>query len=256
GASYSEDATHWAQPWRVITPEQRDAGLLEFYSAGGTIARGPLLVSFVRMLHDDYSPETGREPDASSTEPSTGIGYTTLATSRDGERWQRHDDIFFDRNPQPGTWDRAMSWIGSAVPVGDELFLYYGGYARGHKVEPTKERQIGLVKMPVDRFVALEPSGKGSGSLRTIPLRVPTVEDSHIVINADAANGRVRVQVRDAAGEILPGFAFDDCTPITSEGLTLPVKWTEGKRLPKGQTIQLDFELMNARLYAFDVTRD
>jgi hypothetical protein len=142
GASFSDDFVHWAKPWRVIVPEPRDEGLLEFYGAGGTIARGPLLISFVRMLHDDYSPEPGGEP--------TGIGYTTLATSRDGVHWQRHNDIFFDRNPQPGAWDRAMTWVGGALPVGDELYLYYGGYARGHKVEPTKERQLGLATMQRD----------------------------------------------------------------------------------------------------------
>ena len=33
----SEDGVHWKEPWRVMTPEARDAGILEFYSASGTI---------------------------------------------------------------------------------------------------------------------------------------------------------------------------------------------------------------------------
>ncbi len=253
GASFSENAMHWNEPWRVITPEPRDEGLLEFYSAGGTIARGPLLISFVRMLHDDYSPDSSR---ATEVRPTPGLGYTTLATSRDGVHWQRHNDIFFDRNHSPGTWDHAMTWIGSAVPVGDELFLYYGGYARGHKIEPTKERQIGLVKMPIDRFVAMEPDGEGrTGSLRTIPLRLPPGADSRLVLNADAKSGRIRVQARDSAGAILPGFAFDDCAPITSDGVKLPVKW-KGGSLPTGQIFQLDFELTGVKLFAFDVMHE
>lgn len=259
GASYSEDAMHWKEPWRVMTPEPRDEGLLEFYSAGGTMARGPLLISFVRMLHDDYSPDTGRAPegaDAPGAEPPAGLGYTTLATSRDGVRWQRQDDIFFDRNPQPGTWDRAMTWVGSAVPVGDELFLYYGGYARGHKVEPTKERQIGLAKMKIDRFVSVEPSAQGrgarSGTLKTIPLRVAADTGATLAVNAAASGGRVRVQVRGADGAVMPGFTFDDCTPITSDGLKLPVQWKSGKPLPKRRVIQLEFELTDAKLFAFE----
>ncbi len=255
GASVSEDAMHWKEPWRVMVPEPRDEGLLEFYSAGGTIARGPLLISFVRMLHDDYSPDTGRAPegaDAPGAEPPPGLGYTTLATSRDGVHWQRHDDIFFDRNPQPGTWDRAMTWVGSAVPVGDELYLYYGGYARGHKVEPTKERQIGLAKMANDRFVSVESGGKSSGTLKTIPLRVSADADAALALNTAAANGRVRVQLRSPDGEILPGFTFEDCTAITSDGLKLPVRWKDRKHLPKGQVIQIDFELTDAKLFAFE----
>jgi hypothetical protein len=246
GASYSDDATHWAEPWRVITPHPLDKGLLEFYSAGGTIARGPLLISFIRMLHDDYSPEPGGEP--------TGIGYTTLATSRDGVHWRRHDDIFFDRNPQPGTWDRAMTWVGSSVIVGDEIYLYYGGYARGHKVEPTKERQIGLAKMPLDRFVSIEPENRSAATLTTAPLRLPD-NDSQMIVNADASNGRLRAQVRNDKGVVLSGFAFDDCSPITSNGLRTSLKWSDGKPLPKGKVIQLEFELTNAKLYAFDIAQ-
>ena len=52
-----------------------------------------------------------------------------------------------------------MTWIGYALPVGDEVYLYYGGYARGHKVEPDTERQIGLAKMKRDRYVAITPAG-------------------------------------------------------------------------------------------------
>ncbi len=75
GASVSEDAMHWKEPWRVMVPEPRDEGLLEFYSAGGTIARGPLLISFVRMLHDDYSPDTGRAPEGSDAPGAATWGW-------------------------------------------------------------------------------------------------------------------------------------------------------------------------------------
>jgi hypothetical protein len=246
GASHSNDFMTWAQPWRVITPEPRDAGLLEFYSAGGTFARGPLLISFVRMLHDDYSPEPGGD--------ATGIGYTVLATSRDGVKWQRHDDIFFDRNPTPGTWDRAMTWVGSSIQVGDEYYLYYGGYARGHKVEPTKERQIGLVRMPVDRFVARQATGN-AGTLRTIPLKFTTEANSSLVINADASGGKIRARLADAAGKSIAGFGYDDVTPVTGDGLALPLKWRSDLSKLNGQTASIEFELTNAKLFAFELRK-
>lgn len=243
GAASSEDGIHWTEPHRVIVPEKRDPGLLEFYSAGGTIARGPLLISFVRMLHDDYSPDPNGKP--------TGIGYATLATSRDGEHWTRQDDIFFNRSPTPGSWDHAMSWIGSSLVVGDEIYLYYGGYARGHKVEPTKERQIGMVKMPLDRFVAIEPM-HDRAMLTTIPLRTPSDADVHLTINADASGGRIRVQVQDENGTPLPHLGFNDCDAIQGNGMRLPVAWKSGATLPRQSVIRLQFELTHAQLFAFE----
>jgi hypothetical protein len=244
GTSWSDDFLNWRDPRRVFTPEPRDAGQLEFYSSGGTIARGPLLITFIRMLHDDYAPEPGGEP--------TGIGYTTLGTSRDGQTWQRHDDVFLDRNPTPGTWDRAMTWVGSALPVGDELYLYYGGYKRGHKVEPTKERQIGLAKMKTDRFVAREASGATPGVLRTALLRAGDGKGSTLVLNADASKGRIRAQVRYPTGGVIPGFAYDDAEPVTGDGLALPVKW-KGQLADLRDDVRLEFEITDAKLFGFDV---
>jgi hypothetical protein len=246
GESVSDDFLHWSEPWRVIVPEPRDKGLLEFYSAGGVIARGPLLIAFVRMLHDDYSPEPGGE--------ATGIGYTTLATSRDGERWERQDDIFFDRDPVSGSWDRAMTWVGCAVPVGEELYLYYGGYKRGHKIEPTKERQIGLAKMRLDRFVAREGRGDAAGVLTTVPLSFGARPGGQLTVNADASGGQLRAQVRDAAGAVIDGLSFNDCQPITGDGIALPLRWKSAAvKDIGGRVVRLEFELTRAKLFGFEL---
>jgi len=261
GQSHSDDFLNWTIPWRVMIPEPRDEGQLEFYSSGGTIARGPVLITFIRMLHDDYSPEPGMLDDHGKT---TGIGYTTLATSRDGEHWERHDDIFFDRAPEKDAWDHAMTWVGSSLPVGDELYLYYGGYQRGHKIEPTKERQIGLVKMTMDRFIAREARGEKPCTLLTAPLAVRAGNGSRFVVNADASRGRIRVQVREMTGQVIPGYSFDDCAPISGDGIRLPVEWTtnvNGEMQPgiidlarlNDQTVRLEFEITNAKLFAFEL---
>src|SRR5205823_14937306 len=125
-----------------------------------------------------------------------GIGYTVLATSRDGVTWQRYREPFLDRNPQRGSWDHAMTWMSGALPVGDEVFFYYGGYARGHKVAAATERQIGLARMKRDRYVALTPA-KDAGTLRTRPFLVP---GERLTLNAKAAGGSVGVPLLDASG--------------------------------------------------------
>src|SRR5690606_36365449 len=155
-----------------------------------TISRGPLLIGFVRVLHDDYPADPGGEPE--------GIGYTSLVTSRDGISWTRHKEPFLDRSPNKGEWDHAMAWVGSVVPVGDEFYIYYGGYEQGHKIDAAKERQLGLATMPRDRFVsqrANDKTGTFSSGLMWFE------EERPIALTLNAAtkyNGRIGVQVRKA----------------------------------------------------------
>jgi hypothetical protein len=246
--SVSQDIIHWARPWRIAVPEIRDDGLLEFYGIGGAISRGGLLIGFVRMLHDDYAATDGG--------PTDGIGYTTLITSRDGRHWQRHDDVFFDRDPNPDAWDHAMSWVGCVVPVGNEYFIYYGGYKRGHKVEPLKERQFGLARMPRDRFVSREASDGNPGALKTVALELPK-DALKLVLNADASKGEIRVRVRDAqSGRVLPDYDWSDCQPVNANGLELPVEWRRDRMLPRRHNrapLQFEFHLTNAALYGFQL---
>ena len=96
----------------------------------------------------------------------SGLGYTVLAWSRDGEHWTRDTDPFLDRNPQMGTWDHGHTWGDDQVPVGDEVFIYYGGYRFGHKGDRWANRQIGLARMPRDRYIAYV-AGDSQGHVRT-----------------------------------------------------------------------------------------
>src|SRR5262249_55712644 len=148
-------------------------------------------VGLVRVLRDDLPCDAGG--------PKDGIGYTVLATSRDGVTWTRYREPFLDRNPERGSWDHAMTWTSGTLPVGDEVFFYYGGYARGHKVAAATERQIGLARMKKDRYVALVPA-KESGTLRTPPFVVP---GDRLTVNAQTAGGDVRVRLLNAGGRPL-----------------------------------------------------
>lgn len=99
------------------------------------------------------------------------------------------------------------------------------------------------------------------GTLLTAPL-VMDNQPGRLVVNADASVGMLRVQVRDASSDaVIGGLSFDDCTLITADGLRLEVRWgTEEQTLLKladlvNETIRLEFELMNAELFAFDFIR-
>jgi hypothetical protein len=243
-AIHSDDFIHWTQPQRVIVPEPRDPGQLEFYATGGTIVCGQLVIGFVRMLHDDYA----CEPDG----PTDGVGYTTLVTSRDNVHFERHDDIFFDRSPTPAAWDRAMAWIGSTLTVGDELFFYYGGYKRGHKIEPTMERQLGLARMPRDRYVSRSAVKNKTARLVTVPLKSDSLPGKHLVLNANAREGRIRLRLLDERGHPIEGAGFKDSHEVVGDGLDLPVT---GLDLSKAgaRPFKIEFVIEAAELFGFDI---
>lgn len=219
-------------------PDQDDEGLLEFYGMGGTHSRGRLLVGLVRVLRDDLPHEPGAAVE--------GIGYTVLATSRDGVHWTRDREPFLPRNPVPGTWDRAMTWASAVQPVGDELFIYYGGYARGHKIAPGTERQIGLARMRRDRYVSRR-AGSAAGVLRTPLLQLPACS---MTINA-AIRGEVRVCVLNAEGE--PLAELGESRAIHGDALAHPVHWRGTLATAAGRPVCLEFGLREAELFGFDL---
>lgn len=240
--SVSHDLLNWRKPWLVISPEEElDKGQTQFYGQNGFIVRGDLMIGLVKVLRDDLPADTGG--------PARGIGYTCLTWTRDGEHWTRDREVFFDRNHAAGAWDHAMSWIDCQLPVGEEVYLYYGGYARGHKVNRFQERQIGMLRMRRDRYVARE-AGKTPGLLRTPPI---VVEGTDMTLNVDADDGQVRVRILSVDGSPVKGFDFADCRAISTDSLEAPVQWQ--RRLPElnSQPVRLEFSLKNAQLFGFSL---
>jgi hypothetical protein len=116
--STSTDLLHWSEPWLVLAPDDKlDEGQTQFYAMDGYLARGDLIIGMVKVLRDDLKADQPPDP-----QEAYGIGYTTLAWTRDGKHWMRDREKFFDRHPQKGAWDHAHAWIDEQVLVGDEDF--------------------------------------------------------------------------------------------------------------------------------------
>lgn len=243
--STSTDLLRWSEPWPVLTPDDRlDEGETQFYAMDGYLVRGDLLIGMVKVLRDDLKadhPPTPRD--------AYGIGYTTLAWTRDGEHWVRDREKFLDRDPQKGAWDHAHAWIDEQLPVGDEVFLYYGGYKNGHKVNRFEERQIGVVKMKRDRYVARE-AGAGGGSFRTPLVKFEAAE---LTLNVDAPSGEVTVRVLDADDKPLSGFDRQDCKSVFGDAVSAPVRWKRPLAKLSGKPVKFEFFLRDARLFAFNL---
>jgi hypothetical protein len=241
GQSVSDDCVRWSPARRIIAADHRDEGVTEFYGIGQVIARGDLLVGTLKVLRDDLGPEPGGE--------KTGIGYTVLAWTRDGETWHRDREPFMERNAEAGTWDRAMTWGDCLLPVDDEVFIYYGGYARGHKVERFLERQIGLARLPRDRYVSRDAGAEG-GWLRT-PV-VSLGEAAALAVNAEVS-GELRVRVLEPGGAPISGFDVADCVPVRGDSLSHRVEWKRPLAALQGRPVQLELVLRDARLYGFEI---
>ncbi len=232
GAMTSADFEQWSAPRRAYVPDARDKGTTEFYG-GPVLPRGDLLVNFLRILRDDLPAEPKGAVE--------GIGYTVMAWSRDGVAWQRDRAPMFDRNPKPGTWDRAMTWVSGVAVRGDTVYLAYAGYDLGHKVG---RRQIGIATMPRDRFVARAATGDAA-TLRTPPLLAKTA--AGLWLNANAAGGSIEVKVLDANGQELLG----GCEPVRLDGLSTPVTCKQPLTLLADRAFSLQFRLQRAKLYGF-----
>jgi hypothetical protein len=141
-----------------------------------------------------------------------------------------------------------MAWVSSVVPVSDEIYVYYAGYRWGHKYRRSVDRQVGLVKLLRDRYVARE-AGERAGTMMTRPL---TLNADSLMLNVDASRGEARVQVCDAEERPLPGFAFTDCRPIAEDSLAAALSWKRPLRELRGRTVRLQFLLRESRLFALD----
>ena len=79
--SFSGDLIHWETPWNVLVPDEKDEGETQFYAMAGFINRGDMLIGLVKVLRDELH--------ADPEEEGHGVGYTTLAYTRDGVHWTR-----------------------------------------------------------------------------------------------------------------------------------------------------------------------
>lgn len=252
--STSSDLMHWRQPWPVVVPDAaspREQGETQFYCMSGVVARGDLLIAMVKVLRDDLNAEPGLSAkELGDTRPHAGIGYTVLAWSPDGERWNRDTEPFLDRNPVPATWDRAHAWADEQVILGDEVFIYYGGYRFGHKAERFTTRQIGLARLVLDRYVGYAAGHEQAGALRTPARRW---NGTALTVNAAVA-GELRVALCEPSGKFLPGFALDDCLPISDNAVTQEVRWARASPASvRGSQVQILFQFNRGTVYAFTV---
>ena len=135
--------------------------------------------------------------------------------------------------------------------------MYLGFFVQGsHK--PPRRKFNGVARLPLDRFVSRDSIKNNNGTLLT-PLVRFDPDTEQLQLNAHvAAGGEIRVQLRDEQGRVLPGYSFDECSPIQGDSIRHPVRWQNHKG-PLGKTfggraLKMELLLRRARLFAFYLT--
>lgn len=309
GLSLSDDFENWTRPELICPVDEVDQEQGRARVAAAAEAGGPIFVNHPAEHRTEiYNMQlftyegvylglptifniSGTVPSGRGGALENGILYPQLASSRDLVHWERPGD----REPfiplsaaDSDQIDRGMLFATTPVKKNGLLWCYYNGHMHGHasrlryvpeggavveeETEPTSA--VFLAHLREDGFVSFH-AGEQAGVLLT---KVLTVDGSRLCVNADAARGEIRAEIRDAAtGLAIPGFSLGDyyprrfCTverhrfaehiaatpdtsvPITTEGLDLEVRWKDGSDLSalKGREVRIQFLLRDADLYSF-----
>jgi hypothetical protein len=246
--SVSRDLIAWEPMWPIIMPKigaPLEQGETEFYAMSGLMARGDLLIGLVKVLRDDLNATPGRSAQdmGDLNRKAAGLGYTVLAWTRDGARWQRDAQPFLANTSDPARWDHAMAWGDDQITAGDRTLIYYAGYHRGHKVARNAERQFGVAEMPLDRYVARE-ADLNIGTLLTPPL---VLQAASITINANVI-GEMAARLLDENAVPIEGY---DWSPIRGDSVHQSIRWGDQLTGLGGRPVRLEFRFREAQLFGF-----
>jgi len=173
---------------------------------------------------------------------------TVLLTTRGGNAYQR---TFMESFVRPGlgleNWVSRTNYpaLGIISNSPTELSIYlqknYG--------QPTSHLQRYTLR--TDGFASLH-AGYEPGEMLTKLLTLPE-GDCQLVLNySTSAAGSIRIELQDANGNALPGYAATDCVPLIGDRIDGPVRWDSvSEKTPfPGQPVRMKIELRDADLYS------
>jgi hypothetical protein len=222
----SKDLLHWENQADL---EHGDAPAAQLYtSAVRPYARAPhLFLGF----------PTRYQPQHQQVEP-------VLMTSRDGVHFRRWPEPLIPITaPKDRDGNRSnYQTIGLLALPGRERELSAYATEAYYKGPGSRIRRF---TFRVDGFVSANAAAKGE--LLTKPL---TFAGAKLSLNI-VSKGATRVEVQDASGKAIPGFALNDCAAITGDFVDHTVTWKGGSLASlAGRPVRLRFELQQADLFA------
>lgn len=184
---------------------------------------------------------------ADPTWKEKGLSDIVFMFSRDGLHWDRRFmEAFLRPGPDPLNWhERAIEVGQGLVPTADGRMSLY--YIEHYRTDSVRIRR-GVLR--VDGLVSVH-AGYPVGELVTRPL---VFRGDRLAVNyATSAAGSVRVEIQDAAGEPVAGYAMSECAEIYGDELCRVVSWAGTADVSKlaGRPVRLRIRLQDADLYSF-----
>jgi BNR repeat-like domain len=237
-SSHSSDFLTWSDgvPNRYAEGAPRE----HFYTNATVPCPGAehLLLSFPKR----FVPE--RKKIAEHTD--VGVSDAVFLSSRDGLNWDR---TFLEAWVRPGrdqrNWtdrNNMPAW-GIAETAPGEWSMYASEHYRW---PDNRLRRLVLAR----HRIASASAGANGGEFTTRPV---TFAGNRLVLNyATSAAGSVQVELQDAEGKPIPGFALADMPPLFGDELDAVVAWKSGADLSSlaGKPVRLRFALKDADVYA------
>ncbi len=193
-----------------------------------------------------YVPERKPNPD----HPYEGTNDALFMSSRDAVHWNRRREAWVRAGLDPLNWTERNNYPtwGIVATSPTEWSMYVTEHYR-HAPQPTRMARLAIRPWG---FMSVRANYDG-GEMTTKPF---TFTGSTLTLNAaTSAAGSIAVEVQDAAGRPLPGFALADMPPWYGDNLAAPLAWTGGS-LAKyaGIPVRLRFVLRDADIYSLQFT--
>ena len=231
----SSDCIHFSEPKLVLECDEFDEGGTQIYGMPINIYEG-IYIGMIWIYREGVD----------------GTIDTSLATSRDGIKWQRVlDRQTFLTLGEKGSWEDGMVRISqNFITYNDRLYFYYGGVNGPHtgrkfkQVERKHKSMLGLATLRRDGFVSLD-AGETEGYMLTKPL---TLNGKNLHLNVDASQGYVVVSVTDDTGTPLEDYTSER---IIGDELETTVKFSCPLEAIEGREVRLRFQLKDVSLYSY-----
>ncbi len=235
GYAESEDFDHWTDTYLMLKADERDHPEDQLYSMW-VFRYESVFIGLLKVFH-----------------VHTDRCDVQLAFSRNAKHWERPNrEAFLYCSDEKGAYDYGnLDPVADPIPMGDDLWIYYGGRSLEHYEEPTDTNgSLCLATLRLDGFVSLKAGAK-NGELITRPLRL---EGEKLYINADASAGKMRVEILDSETQkAMAPYTLKNCKTITQDNVHCPVTWNRAKNLDaiRGKSVRLRIQMRNADLYSF-----
>ena len=191
--------------------------------------------------HYDYASATERP----------GLSEGVFMNSRDGRHWHRFVEAFIRPGRERRNWIHRTNFVGRGIirSADDEISLY----VTRHYTYPSVH--LRRMSLRLDGFVSVS-AGYPGGEFTTRPL---IFQGENLVLNyATAAAGSIQVEIQDAGGKPLAGFALQDSIPIWGDEIEGTARWRRAdNRKPEnqlrrltGMTVRLRFVMTDADFFS------